>query len=155
VSRWSAVCDAIMLDLTENVAGLTEATSPSLKKHLYVKWDPEFLTADKDRHLAVFPDSLQVVPLANEAHEHVSLMQIVVWENLQEAARMLRNEAAAAALFDIHDAIMVRLYLTANENVGASEQSWAVGTALPASIVGIGSHWFAITFQVIHYIGFV
>ncbi len=155
MSRWSDVCTALMTDLTENVTGLTEATAPSLQKHLYTKWDPEFLIADKNRHIAIFPDSLTVVPLANEAHEHVSVIQIVVWEDVQELARLTRNEALTAALYDVHDAIMTRLYLIANENAGGSEQSWALSSDMPSSLVGTGSRWFAISVSVTNYIGFV
>lgn len=148
--------DALVTDLTLNVAGLTPVTLPvgvNLEVHKYAAWDPELLTIDKDRHLSIAPAGEIVVnPLANESHEHYTPFLIQCWETAYEGSQGQRDEAKAAAFLQLYENVRARLYLISNETLGASEQNWMTRARFPTQVHQV--HWFEIEYRADFYLGF-
>ncbi len=136
MSDWSTVCDAIATELQTNVAGL--AASSSLTLHKYERWDPEYLIADRNRHLAVWPagegsESAQGLATGADALEQTYV--VMVWESGSvENQRLVRDEGSAATFLDLHNAVRARFYLEANRMLGGSALVRYAGCSFPEQI---------------------
>ena len=146
MSDYQIVCDAIKTDLVGNVAGLFDA-----EVHLYEPWDPEALVAAVgEKHLAIWPvaeqaDSAEVI--ATGFHLLTQQYEIWYWEGAEtENERMVRDEAAALKLLDLHNAVRARFYVEENQALGGSKLVWYTRANLPnaPSLV----RWFRIVLRV-------
>jgi len=143
VSDFTDYIDALVADLTANVAALSSAVV-----HRYAVWDPGELEAfGSDRHLAVWPvgEAADLAePLATGIHLLTQRYQVLVWEpETSDPSRAVVDEAGAANLLAIHNAIRDRLRQYANEGLSGSVRSWYVGTRLPDTLGRV--RWFQIT----------
>lgn len=129
MSRFTDVVDAIVADLTTAVPELGSA-----KLHRYAPWTPQELEPDGSRHLAVWPmtnaQRADPVIMGPPTHYLTQLYRILVWEN-SPTDRGVEDEAAVAALYDLHDAIEARFELVQNEAIAGAFRVRYQGTALP------------------------
>ena len=148
-SSWQTFCDAVVADLTTNVAGLR---GDSVRVHRYSPYDPEELTAEVgERHLSVFP----VAATAQEASPLVTgpggdliteTYRVTYWEHAaDESSRGQSDEDAAAALLSLAEDVRDRFYVIANLRIGGTELTRYLGTALPDRSGQV--RWFAIGLQ--------
>ena len=149
-SSWQTTVDAIVEDLEANVPGLLGATI-----HRYSPYDPEEQIAEAgERHFAVYP----VAATAQTAEPALTgprgdllteVYRIVHWEDAgDESSRGVSDEAAAAALLELAQAIRDRFYVRENYAIGGdgTVDTRYVGTALPDRSGAV--RWLAIGLQV-------
>ena len=135
VSTFAATCDALIEDLRDNVPSL--AVDPE-NVHRYLAWFPEQLVADGDRHLAVFPspdnfDAPETEGAPIGAHLRSQGFVILVWEPAEgESQRATSDEEGAKALLNLYEAVLARLYVTANQTMAGSWKQWFAGASVPA-----------------------
>lgn len=148
MSFFQTFVDALVNDLTTNVAGLRNA-----RIHRYAPWDPEQLMSENgDRHLAVFPAAEAVedaVPLVTGPGGDmlVELYRVIYWEgSIDEPARGLVDQQAAADLLELMEATRDRLYVTANLQLGGADHVRYAGATLPERSGLV--RWFQIGVQV-------
>lgn len=109
MSQLADICDAVIRDLKDNVAGLDGAT-----EHPYEAWDPEHLIADGARHLAVFPivEEQDLERRAIGAHTLTQSFVILFWEGSDtEATRLVADPEGAKAMLDVQQDVRDRLLL--------------------------------------------
>lgn len=152
MSDFATVVDAIIEDLTTNVAGLRDAIV-----HRYAPWDPEELqAAPHERHLAVFPSAENTdvaEPLATGSHQLNQVYSVLYWESAgDEPARAVLDEQAAADLLDLHNAVRARFYVSANESLGGSTLVWYAASGLAERVGAV--RWFLVGVRVVRVIGF-
>ena len=134
MSTFSATCDALIEDLLDHVPTL-QVDSNNI--HRYSTWFPEELTADGARHLAVFPasenfDSANTIGAPLGGHFRVQTFVILVWEPSNfEAERGVTDEEGTAAFLDLYEAILARLYVTANQSMAGSWKQWFQAAQVP------------------------
>lgn len=145
MSTFAVTCDALIEDLTDNVPSLMV---DSENIHRYISWFPEELLSDGQRHLAVYPDPDAFdVPSATDApigyHYRQQHFIILVWESSHsESSRQVSDEPGAAALLDLYEACLDRLYVDANQSMAGSFRQWFTGTQPPARSAQV--RWFRI-----------
>lgn len=145
MSTFSTTCDALIEDLTDNVATLQVNTE---NVHRYVSWFPEELLDNGYRHLAVFPAAdgfdtvnTQGAPLGGHFREQVFV--ILVWESAgTESIRAVSDEQGAKDFLDLYEAILARLYVTANQSMANAWKQWFVGAEVPSRSSSV--RWFRI-----------
>jgi len=122
VSDLATFCDAVLADLTTNVAALASVT-----EHRLAPWDPEDLAASVgEKHLAVWPDpdNTEVTEPFTTGPGSDLLTQVFwvrYWEHVgAESADSLVDETATEALLDLLNAVRARFYVTANLQLGGS-----------------------------------
>lgn len=131
-TSFTDVCDAVLADLTVNVPALRDA-----RLHRYASWDPERFTAEQgERHLGVWPSADQAdtsFPLVTDGGSGLlQVYTIAYWEYAgDESARAVLDEAAAADLLNLIEAIRARLYVRANQFLGPSSGIRYVGADMP------------------------
>jgi hypothetical protein len=132
MSLFSDMCDAIITDLTTNV-GTLNVTSETI--HRYQPWSPAELLPDGRRHLGVWPVAASpstATPLALGVHQFDQLYRVLVWEGSNsESSRGVPDVAGAAALLDLHDAVLARFYVDANQSRAGAFRVWYRGSSLP------------------------
>jgi hypothetical protein len=146
VSDFSDVCDAIATDLKSQVAAFQ--TNDDLEVHKYESWDPEELVADSKKHLAVWPvgeGAEAAGPLVSNAHELNQTFVALYWEPTgTDASRVVRDEDAAKALFNLHNAVRARFYVETNQMLAGSYRLWYSGASFPDRPGPV--RWFAVAF---------
>jgi len=132
VSKFSQFCDAVLVDLEENVPGMR-----GVLPHRYMPWDPEKLVADGgERHLAVWPAAEATDESQPQTTDGgamlVQLYRILYWEDAgDESPRGIGDQGAAADLLELIEAVRARFYLRSNFFIGGTEYTTYVGTSLP------------------------
>lgn len=133
MSTFSAACDALVEDLVDNVPAL--AVEPE-NVHRYEEAFPEQLVSDGARHLAVYPtgDGFDTsvtdgAPLG--AHLREQVFAILVWEPAPDGSRAVGDPEGAAAMLDLYEAVLARLYVTANQTMAGAWKQWFVGAETP------------------------
>lgn len=112
MSDWSDIVDAIVDDLTANVAGLAD-----VEVHRYAPWSPENLQADGARHLSVFPlaegEVAEVVAIgsASGSRRLTKTLAILIWEDsVTQAERQVADEDADRAWLQLHNDVRERFF---------------------------------------------
>jgi hypothetical protein len=132
-----------------NVPGLRGAIP-----HRYSPYDPEEQTAAAgERHVAVYPvaaTTQTAEPLLTGPRTDLltEAYRIVYWEDAgDESSRGISDEAAAADLLELAQAVRDRFYVRENYAIGGSDvmDTRYVGTALPERSGQV--RWFAIGIQ--------
>lgn len=133
MSDWEIVTDAIIADLRDNVPSLVEVKESNI--HRLAPWSPQELTADGERHLAVWPapgDAEIAEPMTTDAHMLNQVYIILYWESSgTEGPRLVGDEAGAATLLDLHNAVRDRIYRMSFQTIGASDRVWYIDTSFP------------------------
>jgi hypothetical protein len=134
-SDFEDTCRAIADDLQYTVDGLDPAMIPAERLHLLEPWDPEQLQPDGKRHLAIWPiGEAEAAEDAYMGHAAVELVQayvILIWEGAgTEGTRRVRDEVAASAFLELHNATRQRLMQSRQAFAGAYLTRYA-GTAFP------------------------
>lgn len=114
-------CDALLADLTAEVAGLRDCLV-----HRYATYDPEQFVAEQgERHLAVWPaDEIETaVPLVTGPGGDILVQsfQIAYWEFSEEGIRGVLDEPAASDLLGLLEQTRARIYAIGNTFLGESE----------------------------------
>lgn len=163
-SDWQDVCDAIIAELQTGatsgkgaVAGLGPDVVPEGRVHRYETWDPEELVDDGKRHLAVWPaaEGEEVVDeeSAEGAHSFYQYYDLMVWESAKASAtRRVRSQDRTAAFLELHRAVRGRFYLTVNERLGGTQQTWYRATQF-AEHLG-KTRWFRMRIRAVQWFGF-
>lgn len=144
MSKFSQFCDAVLVDLEENVPALR-----GVLPHRYGPWDPEKLTADGgERHIAVWPAAEAADESAPQTTDGgamlIQLYRILYWEDAgDEAPRGIIHEESAKDLLELIEAVRGRFYLRSNFFIGGTEYTTYVGTSLPDRSSTV--RWFQIT----------
>jgi hypothetical protein len=143
-SDFADVVDAIVADLTTNVAGLRDSIV-----HRYSAADPEQLVAEAgERHLAVWPtaeDADTPTPLVTGPGGDLltQLYAVLYWEHAgDESSRGTLDEEAAADLLALHNATRARFYAVENVRLGGTTQTRYAGARFPERSGQV--RWFAI-----------
>ena len=144
MSDFAEVCDALIADLQESVPGCRDTIV-----HRYAPWDPEELVAKSgEKHLAVWPapEAENAEPLYIGGHMLRQRYAIAYWEYAADlTARGTSDEAAAADLLDLQNAVRARLYALENANLAGAMSLRYSATLLP-SRQGT-TRWFVIVAQ--------
>jgi hypothetical protein len=149
-SSWQTTIDAVLADLTANVAGLQGTIV-----HPYSPYDPQEQVAEAgERHLTMYP----VAATAQDAEPYVTgprsdllteVYRVGYWEDAgDESSRGISDEAAAAALFELAEEVRDRFYVHANYAIGGdgTMDTRYMGTVFPDRSGQV--RWFAIGVQV-------
>src|SRR5436190_13085708 len=147
MSDFTTVCDAIRDDLIGSIPELFDA-----KVHMYEPYDPEILDAPVGEwHIAIWPSGEEpaeaATPLAIGMHLFTQVYEVWIWQGAAtENERLKRDEAAAARLYDVHNAIRERFYREENQELGGSLFVWYGGVQLAGNISRV--RWFRIRLRV-------
>lgn len=104
MSDWTDVCDAIIADL------LILPDLGTVTVHRYATWDPQILTTNEGRCLAVFPlgDAEAAEMITNWDFEFNQVYVVMVWEPSPSGDRQKEDEEDVAAFLDLQNAIRAR-----------------------------------------------
>jgi hypothetical protein len=144
-SDWEVTCAAIRDEILANVPALAEAET-----HTMVSWDPEALDpADGKKHLAVWPagegEASETADYLVTGGDEVEQSYVVlIWEPAgdQEGDRWVRDEAAAAVWFQLHNDVRARFYVTSNLQLGGASPMKYRGAEFPSQVSR--ARWMAI-----------
>lgn len=136
---WTQVCDAWIDELVESVPGL----EPPVIAHRYAPWSLEQLAASGTaRHFAVWPmvDAEGSEGFVSTPSARLSqTFEVLVWEGVPDAARLMDDDKADAAWLALQEAIRARFEHAANlvgptaiGQDGTIEQERYVGGSFPA-----------------------
>lgn len=155
MSDWADVVDAVATDLTANVATLT-ALGADLEIHKLEPWDPEELQSDGKKHIGIWPvgEGAEVPEvLAAGSHQLNQAFAVLYWEPVGvESSRLVRDEDAARALMDLHNAMRARFYVEANQQRAGAFRVWYSGASFPERVGNV--RFFAIGFTAAKAISF-
>jgi hypothetical protein len=113
MSDFSDTCDFFLVDLTEEINQLRDATL-----HRYAAWDPQRFTNDGDRHLAVWPAGEAETSEAFTTHGKLlrQVFMVAYWEpGDDEEERQVVDEEAAKDLLEVQNAMRARFFDLANQ----------------------------------------